>query len=62
MSIGKGDTVVLKEKPNGYTSRDYALTVGQTYTCLGFMGSNIITTTDVPGETASYHRGRVEAA
>jgi len=62
MNIQHGDSVRLKEKPTGYTTRDYALTVGQTYVCQGFMGSNIITTTDNPGETASYHRDRVEPA
>lgn len=62
MNIQHGDSVRLKEKPTGYTARDYALTEGQVYVCQGFMGSNIITTTDIPGETASYHRERVEPA
>jgi hypothetical protein len=62
MNIKTGDKVRLKEKPTGYTARDYALTEGQVYVCQGFMGSNIITTTDVPGETASYHWERVEPA
>lgn len=62
MNIQEGDKVILKEKPNGYASKHYALTKGNTYICLGFMGSNIVTTTDVPGDSASYHWERVELA
>lgn len=62
MSIKPGDSVRLKEKPNGYLSKHYALTVGHVYVCTGFMGSNIVTTTDLPDETASYHIDRVEPA
>lgn len=62
MAIKNGDPVRLLEKPNGRAAREYPLTVGRIYQCKGHMGSNIITTTDVPGETASYHQGRVEAA
>lgn len=60
--IKTGDTVVLIEKPNGCLSNFYNLTVGNNYTCLGFMGSNIVTTTDTPGETGSYNRWRVRKA
>jgi hypothetical protein len=59
MAIAIRDHVKLVEKPDGGLARLLALTVGNTYECLGFMGSNIVTTTDVPGETASYHIGRV---
>lgn len=62
MTIQRGDKVVLREKPDGCTSQHYPLTVGATYVCKDFMGSNIVTTTDVPGETASYHIGRVVPA
>lgn len=61
MAIKVGDDVVLREKPTGYLSKHYPLTVGNTYKCLGFMGSNIVTTTDNPGEDAAYYHGRVEA-
>lgn len=62
MSIKRGDKVRLLEKPTGYTSQHYPLTVGKVYRCEDFDGSNIITTTDEPGVTASYNRGRVEPA
>lgn len=61
-AIKRGDDVILIEKPDGHTSRHYALTVGKTYRCLDFDGSNIITTTDEPGETANYGRSRVRLA
>lgn len=58
--MNRGDLVILVEKPDGYTSRHYPLTVGATYEVLDFDGSNVVTTTDVPGETARYWRGRVK--
>lgn len=61
-AISPGDDVKLNEKPDGCLSKHYPLTVGRIYQCLGFMGSNIITTTDEPGESASYYRGRVSKA
>lgn len=60
--IRPGDDVKLNEKPDGCLSKHYALTEGHIYQCLGFMGSNIVTTTDEPGESASYYRGRVSKA
>lgn len=59
MEIKIRDPVILLEKPNGHSAQHHKLTVGKIYKCLGFMGSNIVTTTDEPGETASYHIGRV---
>jgi hypothetical protein len=61
MAIAIGDQVKLVEKPDGCLARQHALTVGNTYECLGFMGSNIVTTTDDPSEPASYHIGRVRS-
>lgn len=62
MAIKPGDDVRLLEKPTGYLSKHHPLTVGNIYKCLGFMGSCIVTTTDKPGEDASYYHGRVEPA
>lgn len=56
----RGDTVELTEKPTGYTSRHYNLTVGKHYEVLDLAGSCVITTTDTPGENGMYHRGRVK--
>lgn len=58
--VRQGCIVRLLSKPDGCASRDYPLTVGNTYSVLGFDGSNVITTTDEPGRTAAYWRGRVE--
>jgi hypothetical protein len=55
-----GDTVLLLKKPGGWLSSEYALTVGRAYTCIGFMGCCITTTTDRPGETGSYYPSQVE--
>lgn len=56
------DTVVLLSKPDGYVSGHLPLTVGARYKVLGFMESNVVTTTDEPGLTGSYWRGRVQKA
>lgn len=57
--LKRGDAVVLNELPTGYFSSLAPLTVGNTYDVVDFDGNNVITTTDVPGETSSYHRSRV---
>lgn len=59
-SIKRGDMVRLISKPDGHLSQHCSLTVGNLYKVEGFMGTNIITDSDVPGETASYWLGRVE--
>jgi hypothetical protein len=56
-----GMQVVLLEMPTGYTSRDYHLTVGETYRLLRWNGSNVVITTDSPNMEASIHNGRVTA-
>jgi len=56
----RGCPVTLLEMPDGHTSKDYPLTVGNTYEFVDWSGSNIVITTDVPGETASIHYSRVE--
>ena len=58
----KGDAVVLRQPPDGYLSRDYPVTVGNTYEVVDHMGSCIVVTTDVPDETASIWVGRFEPA
>jgi len=60
--IKLGVDVVLLTKPDGCMSRHYPLTAGKTYRVLDLNGSNVVTTTDVPGETANYWRGRVKPA
>jgi hypothetical protein len=55
-----GDKVKLLSLPTGCTSKEYALTVGALYEVLYLDGSNVVTTTDIPGETGGYWRGRVE--
>lgn len=56
----EGQQVRLLTKPEGYTSQHLPLTAGNTYVFLRYDGSNVVTTTDVPGETGSYWQGRVE--
>ncbi len=56
----KGDEVKLLENPNGRLSRHYPVTVGGIYKVVGLMGSCLVVTTDVPGESASIWRGRFE--
>ena len=55
----RGDTVELQEKPTGYTSQHYNLTVGQRYEVLDIADCCVVTTTDTPGETGMYNSGRV---
>ena len=55
----RGDSIRLITKPDGCESTCYPLTVGGVYQVVDFMGSNVVTTTDVPNETADYWRGRV---
>lgn len=58
--IRQGCSVRLLSLPTGCTAKHYPLTLGHTYRVLGFDGSNVVTTTDEPGCTASYWRGRIE--
>lgn len=60
--IRQGCTVRLLTLPDGGLAKGYPLTVGNTYRVLGFECGNVITTTDEPGRTAVYQRGRVERA
>lgn len=57
-----GSKVKLINKPDGYTSHDYPLTLGNIYKFLGMMGSCVIITTDMVNETASIHSSRVMRA
>lgn len=59
-SLVQGDRVRLLSKPDGVHSQHYPLTVGAEYEVVGFIGSNVQTTTDEPGLCADYWRGRVE--
>lgn len=52
------ERVVLTQFPDGCSSSGYAVTVGCAYEVLDFNGSCLVTTTDVPGETAHIWRGR----
>lgn len=61
-TIVVGERIQLLSKPDGYSSQSAPLTVGAEYQVLGLDGSNVITSTDVAGETASYWRGRVRPA
>lgn len=54
--------VRLLEEPDGYMSKHSAVTVGRVYDVLDTMGSCLVISTDVPGETASLWRGRFQAA
>lgn len=56
----RGDTVELLEKPTGYVSRHYNLTVGQRYEVLDIAGCCVVTTTDTPGESGMYNSERVK--
>ncbi len=50
--------VRLVEQPDGALSKDYEVTLGHDYEVLGRMGSCLVTTSDVPGETVSIYYGR----
>lgn len=54
----RGGKATLNEQPDGYLSKGYPVTVGKTYEVLDFMGSCLVVSTDVPGQTASIYRGR----
>lgn len=60
--LQRGDIVTLREKPTGYTSQHYDLTVGDFYRFNEYAGSCIITTSNKPGETAMYNAERVQKA
>lgn len=51
-------TVVLNQKPDGYHSQHYPLTVGKEYAVRGEMGSCLVIDSDEPGQTASVHWSR----
>lgn len=53
--------VRLVDQPDGCLSRRYPVTVGRIYDVLGSMGSCLVVSTDVAGETASIWRGRFQA-
>lgn len=59
-SLQPGDFVRLISKPEGCYSQHLPLTVGSVYQIKYFDGSNVVTTTDLPGETGSYWNGRIE--
>lgn len=58
--LKRGCPVILLEKPTGKESQHYPLTGGNTYEFLEWSGSNVVITTDVPGETASIHYSRIQ--
>ncbi|QQG35524.1 MAG: hypothetical protein HYS17_08285 [Micavibrio aeruginosavorus] len=58
----RGACVRLIQKPDGYLSQHYALTVGNTYTCLDRAGCCLIVTTDIEGDTAIVNHERFEPA
>lgn len=58
--IKPGDLVRLLTRPEGCSTQHLPLTVGSIYEVHYLDGSNVVTSTDVPGETGSYWRGRVE--
>jgi hypothetical protein len=60
LAAGPKDRVMLKEQPDGYLSSSYPVTPGQCYDVLDTMGSCLVVSTDIPGETASIWRGRFE--
>ncbi len=55
-----GDKVRLLTKPDGCTSKDLPLTVGNTYTFRYFLGSCVCISTDQEGLDGHIWRGRVE--
>lgn len=58
--LKRGCPVTLIEKPTGKESQHSPLTVGNVYEFLEWSGSNVLITTDVPGETASIHYSRIQ--
>lgn len=61
LSAPPAKRVRLIEQPDGYLSHSYPMTVGAEYDVVGHMGSCLVTTCDVPGETVSVWRGRFAA-
>lgn len=57
-----GQKVILSQAPDGSLSSHYKVTVGNTYTVLGWMGSCLETTSDVKGRAVSIYHGRFEPA
>lgn len=60
--LKRGCPVTLIEMPDGHTSQHYPLTVGNVYKFIEWMGSCVVITTDVPGETASIDSSRIQYA
>jgi len=60
MEMNRGDTIQLIEKPDGYESRHYPLTVGNQYTVIGWMGSAVQITCDDPDRTVAIYHGRMK--
>jgi len=60
VALSPGCLVTLLEKPTGHDSQHYPLTVMKKYRFLEWSGSNVLITTDVPGETASVHYSRIQ--
>jgi hypothetical protein len=59
-ALHEGDRVRLLSKPTGYDSQRLPLTVGHIYIVRYIDGSNVCTSTDVPGLDGHYSRERVE--
>ncbi|OGZ06287.1 MAG: hypothetical protein A2845_00580 [Candidatus Lloydbacteria bacterium RIFCSPHIGHO2_01_FULL_49_22] len=59
-TLRSNDRVKLLSKPTGQTSRTLPLTVGNIYIVRHCDGSNVCTSTDIPGLDGHYSRDRVE--
>lgn len=59
-TLKTGDKVKLLSKPVGHDSGLLPLTVGSTYIVRYMDGSNVCTSTDLPGLDGHYSRSRVE--
>lgn len=60
LALRSGDRVKLLSKPTGQTTAMLPLTVGSIYIVRYCDGSNVCTSTDIPGLDGSYSRSRVE--
>ncbi len=58
--LERDDHVRLLSPPDGYSSTDVPLTVGNTYIFRYYDGSNVCTSTDRAGLDLHYNRDRVE--
>ena len=59
-ALYSGDRVKLLSKPTGQTTSTLPLTVGSIYIVRHCDGSNVCTSTDIPGLDGNYSRSRVE--